>query len=1629
MAYYSLMDLLNREIDKSRPIPLKRFPIRVLSISKRSIQQSMMDIRQNRDSKTEGPIEVMYNIDTHQFIVTDGYHRLVNYISKKEQFIPVKIWSTTYSDYHADIRPDDLFFKPEGIDCFPSLRKIEDYPPMNEANQLNILDNPNFKKWFNGSKVVDKDGNPLRMYHGTGSDFTKFEHDKTGGVGFYFTSDPEEANVYADFRRGENENVMPVYLSIKNPATTEIEESIAKEFQGRLGGNPRLQINKILQQRGYDGIVRDTHVIAFYPNQIKSAIGNTGDFNTDDPNIIKEIVKGTIKVKPIKIKTKIDIERKGYYSMYSYQKIFVPANSIGIIKNTGYRFGKESIVDFSDIGTISLTPDEFEIILDNPNIIKDIVTEEHKRPGGKKARSFVAVFRYKPSLEVLLVKDRKGRWTMPGGQADTKETYNETAWRELEEETNIVPDFIKHWDKIEDEDKITHAYYGEVTDKQKAKSGTDAKGVKWSLVDKIDDVKDLKDFHKNIIKDISKEIYDVKKEIKEAMRHASKLNIPLSTFTNLLLERKRTIDGYLIVMEGIDGAGKSTQCDNLKNWLEDKGWKVTVSKWSNSPAISDAIKAGKKGRWLSPTLFCLLNASDMIWRYENIIKPALDKGHVVICDRFYYTSYVRDILRGVRKELLDEIYKNFPEPDLILHFIVPPDVAVARLLKDKGFKWYSAGRDIGYSENEEQSALKYEKEMDKLYKSILPKIKNYKAIKTTRTIDEIFKEIKEFVREKIQSVKKTKFKKMINESVDESFSEEDERRYWIEPNGKVHDVSDVGHKKWGEEYLEKLGIVSTDSPPPFQFSYIKLYSMNWTRVVVSSIGYPTSSLGFTYGIYPNNIVLNAIKDIAKKLNIETITDDIKKKDILLNESMFPKTFNRHCVGICMDAVYHATKHLLSKNRDDFKIVEGTIEGHPEIVHMWIEFNDGRIFDPSKKQFNKMGIKNIKYLKKPRIEYTPEEVIRWDTNDIAFVNESVFSIKKTYSPDARFGLGDVAANGGVDFKEFSRDTFGDQIHGRMGNPRGYNTFRYASGIIDWSNGHPSNELKDIVNSYLEKRGFPVEKHVSYYDIFGKPDDDIDESIQKLDERLSFADLYDDTDDERIFKSKLPGMHVRPMAISMENGNETWNFGYTSQEKSQYQRHGGKVGHKGRIIFFKDSVEPEDNAEDLECMVDCDCKDFQFRFAYVDAQQDASVIGPNSLNKATNSLPIKTNPEGETKLCKHLAALVRYLVTNIDRARERAHLRRKPVNIFETMDEISGRRNDKTVYYDKDDSLNEVVNKIGYDPEHNHPDLPMNWDAIDIPSNQKWDRHSIRKFVGLPNSFISIYPSILDVNELDAHTDNDLIDSNEYHEFGMVKKGFPPIIVRRDLNGKLYLVDGNHRVYWAQRNDYRTIGAWVIDEIMQRDIMRGELGKISETRIITPEESLYDGYITLYHGTIWPLALKAKKGELGPQNMEKLIVDVLVNVYHETPQDAKEYYEKYSKSRKEDPNVIFFTTDKSEAEDYARVSTKYGGELFYDVLGNYLWDKNKGINNNNAFEKLQTNEPAIITVNVPLSMVLTHPLWSTPFRSKIRQIMKNIKNNPEIKGSLSDNFNFEVFVKENIPARFVQRIDRVSPQFQK
>jgi len=394
-------------------------------------------------------------------------------------------------------------------------------------------------------------------------------------------------------------------------------------------------------------------------------------------------------------------------------------------------------------------------------LLRDILLNEKKAvipDEDIKERSWIIVFRYNPSLEVLIVRDSDKRWTLPGGQLDNGETAEEAAYRELEEETGIVAkklEFLKtiYHDKP-NKLKVSNVYYTEVSKTIKVRAGDDAEKSKWITPSEAKKLSDLSDPKVDVIKLAMEKVYDAGKELKETIELARSMGLPLQLLTESKKKRK-TNEGYLIVFEGIDGSGKTTARKKLKKWLEEKGWKVAVSKWGSSPEIAKLLKVGKQQKWLTPMLFSLLHASDMVWRHQNEIAPFLKKGHVVICDRYHYTSYVRDCLRGVDKKILDGIYKDFVEPDLLFHFKVSPRLAVERLLKDKGFKYYSSGMDIGYHKKMEECALVYEKKMDAEYCNILPKVKSYKSVDSERSIDEIFEEIKKFIHEKIKEVERS----------------------------------------------------------------------------------------------------------------------------------------------------------------------------------------------------------------------------------------------------------------------------------------------------------------------------------------------------------------------------------------------------------------------------------------------------------------------------------------------------------------------------------------------------------------------------------------------------------------------------------------------------------------------------------------------------------------------------------------------------------------------------------------------------------------------------------------------------------------------------------------------------------
>jgi dTMP kinase len=161
----------------------------------------------------------------------------------------------------------------------------------------------------------------------------------------------------------------------------------------------------------------------------------------------------------------------------------------------------------------------------------------------------------------------------------------------------------------------------------------------------------------------------------------------------------------LIIVEGIDGSGKSTQLLLLKKWLESRGYNVFFTEWNSSLLVKETTKRGKKNKSLTPTTFSLLHATDFASRFFHQILPPLKAGMIVLADRYVYTAFARDAVRGVSPAWVRKLYNFAVRPDLAFYFRVPIDVAIDRLLGGARaqLKYYEAGMDLGLSQNVAES--------------------------------------------------------------------------------------------------------------------------------------------------------------------------------------------------------------------------------------------------------------------------------------------------------------------------------------------------------------------------------------------------------------------------------------------------------------------------------------------------------------------------------------------------------------------------------------------------------------------------------------------------------------------------------------------------------------------------------------------------------------------------------------------------------------------------------------------------------------------------------------------------------------------------------------------------------------
>lgn len=180
-----------------------------------------------------------------------------------------------------------------------------------------------------------------------------------------------------------------------------------------------------------------------------------------------------------------------------------------------------------------------------------------------------------------------------------------------------------------------------------------------------------------------------------------------------------SIKGKLIVVEGIDGSGKSTQLRLLEKWFQSKESSVFLTEWNSSETVRRITSKGKRKGRLTPITFSLLHATDFADRYERNILPLLHAGYIVLADRYIYTAFARDIVRGCNPKWVRRVYEFAVKPDLVFYFKVPVDIAVERILSGRPkLKYYEAGMDMNLSNDPYESYRIFQSRIIEQYNSL-----------------------------------------------------------------------------------------------------------------------------------------------------------------------------------------------------------------------------------------------------------------------------------------------------------------------------------------------------------------------------------------------------------------------------------------------------------------------------------------------------------------------------------------------------------------------------------------------------------------------------------------------------------------------------------------------------------------------------------------------------------------------------------------------------------------------------------------------------------------------------------------------------------------------------------------------
>ncbi|MBI1389447.1 MAG: dTMP kinase [bacterium] len=215
----------------------------------------------------------------------------------------------------------------------------------------------------------------------------------------------------------------------------------------------------------------------------------------------------------------------------------------------------------------------------------------------------------------------------------------------------------------------------------------------------------------------------------------------------------KELTGKLIVIEGADGSGRSTQISLLRDYIEKEGYATVHVGLSRSTLVSKELENAKQGNILGRRTLALFYATDFCDQLENVIIPALRSGFVVIADRYIYTLMVRDIVRQLEPDWIESLYGIALEPDAVFYLRVSPENLLERTFqKNNTLDYWESGMDIGLSLDMFESFRKYQRLIQAEFNKMQDRY-GFEVINGNRSASAVAKELQQKVMDVLLSDK------------------------------------------------------------------------------------------------------------------------------------------------------------------------------------------------------------------------------------------------------------------------------------------------------------------------------------------------------------------------------------------------------------------------------------------------------------------------------------------------------------------------------------------------------------------------------------------------------------------------------------------------------------------------------------------------------------------------------------------------------------------------------------------------------------------------------------------------------------------------------------------------------------